>query len=121
MFDKEAMLQEMEILKGASHPNVLQVFELFEDETHFYIVTEYFEGQNLLDRANKQMIFQEHDINHIMKEILQAINYCHTIGISHRDIKPENVLINYNNNIKIIDFGLALHVRDNNLTGQAGT
>jgi calcium-dependent protein kinase len=70
MFDKEAMLQEMEILKGASHPNVLQVFELFEDETQFYIVTEYFEGQSLLNRANDQMIFQEHDINHIMKEIL---------------------------------------------------
>ncbi len=69
------------MLRKVSHPNVLQVIELFEDATHYYIVTEYFEGEELLDKVNnqmkKQIFFDEHEICHIMKGILEAINYCH--------------------------------------------
>ena len=117
----------MEMLRQVSHPNVLQVIELFEDATHYYIVTEYFEGEELLDKVNNQMkrqiFFDEHEICHIMKGILEAINYCHNSKICHRDIKPENILINNKNEIKIIDFGFAKIVSSNhkNLSGQDGT
>ena len=127
VIEQQKFLAEMEMLRKVSHPNVLQVIELFEDQTHYYIVTEYFEGQELLDKVNnqmkKQIFFDEHEICHIMKGILEAINYCHTSKICHRDIKPENILINDKNEIKIIDFGFAKIVSSNhkNLSGQDGT
>jgi serine/threonine protein kinase len=58
-----------------------------------------------------------------MKGILEGINYCHKNMICHRDLKPGNILINENNEIKIIDFGLAEIVKsnENNLSGKKGT
>lgn len=121
--DKDNFLLEMGMLRECSHPNVLRVFELFEDETNFYIVTEYFDGIEFLDRVNDQKEFDEDDICHIMKGIVEAINYCHNINICHRDIKPENILINTKNEIKIIDFGFAqiVSTKDKNLIGRDGT
>ena len=117
----------MEMLKKASHPNIVQVFELFDDGTHYYIVTEYFKGEDLLKRIRKQIksrvSFSEDQICHIMRAILEGINYCHKINICHRDIKPENILINDSNEIKIIDLGLSDIVIDNenSLRGRKGT
>jgi serine/threonine protein kinase len=65
----------------------------------------------------------EHEVCHIMKAILEGINYCHKNMICHRDLKPANILINENDEIKIIDFGIADIVKsnENSLSGRKGT
>ena len=81
------------------HTNIIQVFEMFQDEQLYYLVTEYFEGIDLIDAINEQTnkkreLWNEHEMCHIMTSILQAVNFCHKNGICHRDLKPENILIN---------------------------
>ena len=90
-------------------------------------MTEYFEGCDLIDKVNQQIglgaHLSEHQICHIMKQVLEAINYCHQTRICHRDIKPENILINNSDEIKIIDLGLAdiVSTNEKNLSGYKGT
>ena len=117
----------MEMLQKAVHPHIVQIIELFEDRLHYYIVTEYFEGYDLIDKANQQIRLgahlSEHQICHIMKQVLEAINYCHKTRICHRDIKAENILINDSDEIKIIDLGFAdiVSTNEKNLSGYKGT
>lgn len=78
------------------------------DKNFFYIVTEYCSGGELFDRIVKAGSLTERKAAKVMKELLLAINYCHTNNIVHRDLKPENILCedtNENSAIKIIDFG----------------
>ena len=90
-------------------------------------MTEYFEGYDLIDKANQQIRLgahlSEHQICHIMKQVLEAINYCHKTRICHRDIKAENILINDSDEIKIIDLGFAdiVSTNEKNLSGYKGT
>jgi serine/threonine protein kinase len=90
-------------------------------------VTEYFEGYDLIDKVNRQIRLgahlSEHQICHIMKQVLEAINYCHKTRICHRDIKAENILINDSDEIKIIDLGFAdiVSTNEKNLSGYKGT
>jgi calcium-dependent protein kinase len=69
-------------------------------------------GGELFDKISEEQFFSEVDAAHIMKQVLSAINYCHTRNIVHRDLKPENLLIDKDEahpKIKIIDFGTSQH------------
>ena len=70
---------------------------------------EYIDGDELFDRISKQenQVFNEKLASQYMHKILSALNHMHSQGIVHRDIKPENIMFNKNNEIKLIDFGLA--------------
>ena len=92
--DLQDFVQETNMLRTIPHPNIVQIYEMFEDEVQFYIVTELFEGGDLFSRIEKMKRFSEKDASHIMEEVLMAINHCHAKKICHRDLKPENILIN---------------------------
>jgi len=92
--DLQDFVQETNMLRTIPHPNIVQIYEMFEDEVQFYIVTELFEGGDLFSRIEKMKRFSEKDAAHIMEEVLMAINHCHSKKICHRDLKPENILIN---------------------------
>jgi len=81
------------MIKELDHPNIMKVFEFFEDNTHFYLVSEYYSGGELFDEIVKRKRFTEADAAQAMYQILSGINYMHQVGIVHRDLKPENVLI----------------------------
>ena len=103
---------EIDILRKISHPNISNVFEIFEDSRKYYIMMEYLEGGELFDVIISQGFFSELDAAHIMKQILSAVNYLHSKQIVHRDLKPENIMltnkpIDNKFEIKIIDFGTA--------------
>ena len=66
------------------HPNIMKVFELYEDEHRFYIVTEYLEGGELFDHLIEHKCFDEKTACNIMKQIFAAISYCHQKKIVHR-------------------------------------
>jgi len=120
--DLKDFAQETDMLRTIPHPNIVQIYEMFEDEVQFYIVTELFEGGDLFSRIEKMKRFSEKDAAHIMEEVVMAINHCHSKKICHRDLKPENILINDQDVIKVIDFGTAgLVDPKNGISGLKGT
>lgn len=74
------------------HPNILKLYEWFEDEIHIYLVTEICTGGELFDVIIERKHFNEDDAAFIMKQLLSAITYCHSNKVAHRDLKPENIL-----------------------------
>jgi len=114
----DVLKREIEILKEVTHPNIINLHEVYEDEKYLHLVTELCTGGELFDRIiaktqSKEGHFSEHDAAEIIKEIIEAIAYCHDIKhICHRDLKPENFLFetpDEHSKIKIIDFGLSRH------------
>mmetsp|Transcript_38780 Transcript_38780/g.44119 ORF Transcript_38780/g.44119 Transcript_38780/m.44119 type:complete len:494 (-) Transcript_38780:360-1841(-) len=104
----EQFLTEIKILKTLDHPNILKVYEFYQDEKRYYIISEYLTGGELFDKIIEKGSFSETDAAHIMKQILSAVYYCHSHNIVHRDLKPENLLLedkSENFNIKVIDWG----------------
>ena len=96
------------------HPNIIRLYEIFEDDRYISLVMELCEGGNLFDRINdlaeKDKSFSEKEAVKIFKQVMSAVSYCHNQGICHRDIKPENILFankTPESPIKIIDFGLS--------------
>ena len=107
--DNSRMYLEVEILKKLVHPNIMQIFEFYEDKKNFYIITEFCEGGELFDKIVEKGYLSESDAAWIMKQLLSAVNYIHSNHIVHRDLKPENILLDTkkDNIIKIIDWGTA--------------
>jgi calcium-dependent protein kinase len=91
----EVLKREIEILKEVKHPNIIALIEVYEDERYLHLITELCTGGELFDRiiAKTQSTeghFSEHDAAALVRDILDAIRYCHDEkGIVHRDLKPE--------------------------------
>lgn len=114
----EVLKREIEILKEVKHPNIIELIDVFEDERYLHLITELCTGGELFDRIiaktqSSEGHFSEHDAAVLVRDILDAIRYCHDEkGIVHRDLKPENFLFLAEDEqapIKIIDFGLSRH------------
>ena len=103
--------KEMEILKNLDHPNILKLYEHYEDARKYYVVTELCEGGELFDKIVNKGGTTECIAANIIRQVLSALTYCHANNIVHKDLKAENILLDNDepNNpvIKIIDFGMA--------------
>lgn len=103
-------LNEIAALKTLDHPNVIKLFEIFEDEDDVYLVQELCSGGELFDYIVNQEFLSEAQAAVIFKQILHSIAYCHKNAICHRDLKPENFIFKSKgdgSNLKLIDFGLS--------------
>ncbi|KAL8272027.1 hypothetical protein Esti_004151 [Eimeria stiedai] len=110
--DKELLLKEVELLKKLDHPNIMKLYEFFEDKGYFYLVTEVYTGGELFDEIISRKRFSEVDAARIIRQVLSGITYMHKNKVVHRDLKPENLLLESKRkdaNIRIIDFGLSTH------------
>lgn len=94
-------------MRQLDHPNIVRLYEVFQDEKRYYLVTELCTGGELFDEITNRSYFSEQDAAVIIKQVLSAVKYCHSKSIVHRDLKPENILMDTKNNnmIKVIDFG----------------
>lgn len=102
------LLREVSVLKHLSHPNIVRVFEFFEDRLRYYIVMELCSGRELFDLILASGHLDEFRSAHIMEQLLSAVSYCHSLHIVHRDLKPENVIVEDRNlDVKLIDFDSA--------------
>merc|ERR1719162_1250710 len=119
--------QEIAIMKMMDHPDIIKLFETFEDHRNIYLVMELCTGGELFDRIIDAGHFTEVQAAILMQQILRAIYYMHENSVCHRDLKPENFLFSSKDPIekcllKIIDFGLSCQFSaDSVLTTKAGT
>lgn len=107
-----SLLREIELLKELDHPNIMKLYEFFEDSGYYYLVGEVYTGGELFDKIARQKRLDIVDAARTIKQVLSGINYMHHNSIVHRDLKPENLLLENNRPdalIKIIDFGLSTH------------
>lgn len=110
-----SLIEEVELLTKLDHPNIVKVFGLYEDDTHYRIITEFCSGGELFEKIQNEDFFSERKAAKYMKEILSALSYLHGKGVVHRDIKAENVLFESRNNnsaLKLIDFGVSTKFKD---------
>ena len=100
-------------MKKLDHPNILRLYEIFQDDKKYYLVTELCTGGELFEELLKQGKFSEAEAALIINQVLEAVSYCHANNIVHRDIKPENILIEgRSKNIKIVEFGASQKFED---------
>lgn len=108
--DEVALQSEIEILSNCDHPNVVKMYEVFDESDFMYIVLECMTAGELFDRIVEKESYSEKEAADTILPIVDAIRYCHENGIIHRDLKPENLLYETKEEesvIKISDFGLA--------------
>ncbi|KAF0692587.1 Aste57867_16342 [Aphanomyces stellatus] len=106
----ETLRREIEILRTVDHPNIIKLFDVFEDTRHLHLVTELCTGGELFDRIIARGHYTEADAAVLVRKILDAVKHCHDRDICHRDLKPENFLFaakNEDAELKVIDFGLS--------------
>ena len=78
------------------HPNIVRLYEFFDEKNHFVTVQEIIQGGELFDAIIERGQFAENDARILIKTLLATLNYCHVNGIVHRDLKPENILLEPN-------------------------
>jgi serine/threonine-protein kinase len=105
--NKEKIIKEAQILSEIHHPNVVKVLEVFKQNNTVYIVMEFISGHSLKHEVEQNGVFTEEKLKKIIYVIGQALDYIHEKNILHLDIKPSNILMDNNNNPRLIDFGIS--------------
>lgn len=110
-FQREALSASL-----LSHPNIVEVYDVGEDNGSYYIVMEYIEGKQLKQLLKKRGKLTIPEVIDIMLQVTDGMSAAHDSYIIHRDIKPQNIMILENGLIKITDFGIAMALNSTQLT-----
>ena len=124
--DLELAKVEIDILKIGQHPNIIKLYDIYENENYIYIIMEYCSGGDLLSYFEyHEYELPETKVCEIIHKLSMAIYYLHSYGIIHRDLKPENILmtdLSMQADIRLLDFGLSKIVgNDEKCTEPYGT
>ncbi len=99
-----------------SHPNIVEMYDVGEDNGTYYIVMEYIEGRTLKQLLKKRGSLTAPEVVDIMLQLTDGISHAHDMYIIHRDLKPQNIMISDDGKIKITDFGIAMALNSTQLT-----
>ncbi|XP_009368960.1 3-phosphoinositide-dependent protein kinase 1-like [Pyrus x bretschneideri] len=104
------------VLDQLDHPGIVRLFFTFQDSFSLYMALESCEGGELFDQITRKGRLSEDEARFYAAEVVDALEYIHSMGLIHRDIKPENLLLTSEGNIKIADFGSVKPMQDSRIT-----
>ncbi|TNN15941.1 Serine/threonine kinase SAD-1 isoform 1 [Schistosoma japonicum] len=99
--------REIAIMKLIEHPHVLGLYDVYENRRHLYLILEHVSGGELFDYLVRKGRLAPKEARRFFKQIISALDFCHSHCICHRDLKPENLLLDDQLNIRVADFGMA--------------
>lgn len=116
-------LSEVEIVRNLNHPYIPHVNDVFEDDESIQIVMEYVEGKTVREIMSARGAIPEHLAVQIMKELVEVFIYLHTrpSPVIYRDLKPGNIMIQSDGHIRLIDFGIAVEIKEGKEIESLGT
>lgn len=106
--NRSKFFAEVDILIKTDHPNIVKLYEFYEDEKYYHLVTEFITGGELMDLIIKNKTLTEALAAYFFKQLISGVYYCHLNNIVHRDLKLQNMLLDRDSSdaiLKIIDFG----------------
>ncbi|CAL0325915.1 unnamed protein product [Lupinus luteus] len=98
--------REVSVMRLVKHPNIVELKEVMATKTKIFLVMEYVKGGELFTKVNKGK-FKEDVARKYFQQLISAVDFCHSRGVTHRDLKPENLLLDENEDLKVSDFGLS--------------
>lgn len=109
------MQREARAIASLSHPNVVTIYDVGQEDDLHYLVMEFLDGVTLRDRLDQQALTPT-EAAEILAQVADGLDAAHRAGVLHRDIKASNVMLLYNGRVKLLDFGIARGVEDATLT-----
>ncbi|CAH3025008.1 unnamed protein product, partial [Porites evermanni] len=109
--DLPRVQREIDAMKNLTHQHVCQLYHVIQTEEYIFMVMEYAPGGELFDYIVAKDKLREDEARGFFRQIVSAVAYIHDRGYAHRDLKPENLLLDDDQNIKLIDFGLVAKPR----------
>ena len=89
--DVDSLHEEVAVLRSVDHPNIVKLYDFFDEKRYYYMAIELMEGGELFERIVKKTFYNEMDARGLVRILLDALAYLHHRGIVHRDLKPENL------------------------------
>ena len=106
---RKMFFNEAQMVGRLQHPNIVPIYDAGEEDNKYYVVTEHIHGARTLAAYTKpDNLLRIDDVVEIMYKCSKALYYAHNRGVVHRDIKPNNIMLTNDNDVRIIDFGIAI-------------
>ena len=113
---RKMFYNEAQMMGRLQHPNILPIYDAGEEGSDYYVVTEHIHGARTLAAYCKpDNLLRVDDVVEIIFKCAKALHYAHGRGVVHRDIKPSNIMLTLDNDVRIIDFGIAL-IKDSDVS-----
>jgi serine/threonine protein kinase len=113
---RKRFMREARHAARLSHPNVVQVFDVGEEEDRPFMVMEYVDGANLEEILKRRRLLPANQVIPLIAQASAGLAHAHEAGLVHRDIKPHNLLRRKDGRLKIVDFGIARALEDSRMT-----
>ncbi len=110
--EKQRFIDEARTVAMLHHPNIIEIYTIFEEKGDIYLVFEYIDGVSLDKKLDMEVRMPFYEVKEIVNEISKALSYAHMKNVVHRDLKLSNVMISKEGFVKVMDFGLAKIVRE---------
>ncbi|KAK7255134.1 hypothetical protein RIF29_28537 [Crotalaria pallida] len=98
--------REVSVMRLMKHPHIVELKEVMATKSKIFLVMEYVKGGELFTKVNKGKL-KEDVARKYFQQLISAVDFCHSRGVTHRDLKPENLLLDENEDLKVSDFGLS--------------
>ena len=103
-------LSEAHMVGMLQHPNIMPIYDAGEENSFLYVVTEFIHGARTLSAYTRpDNLLPVGDVLNLMFKCAKALHYAHSRGVIHRDNKPSNLMLTTDSDLRLIDFGIALH------------
>ncbi|CAO2816509.1 unnamed protein product [Amaranthus hypochondriacus] len=103
----DQLKREITVMKRLKHPNIVELYEVMATKSKIFLAMELVRGGELHAKVAKEGKLEEELARSYFKQLISAVDYCHSRGVFHRDLKLENLLLDQDGNVKITDFGLS--------------